>query len=376
MDAKFIFLLVVTGMLWLLTRLIKKRRGWHNFFVIIFSIFITLVVIETAYRFFLKKNAFTLKSNKNFGTYTQHPVAGYMIADTGATITAKIARNGDTIYNTEYTMVPDSGSSSIGLNHRAAYNQRGNDSAQIVFLGCSITFGEGISDSETFAYKTGQLCQTPAVNFGLSGYGTHQAYNIYQNHFNKPSSAKRSFVYSFIPDHILRAKCAYPWNMNDPYFEVAGDSVALKGKASSHSSLARTYKLTRYLSLFNSFTFITDVTTSVVAGKAAQGLEKSDYDRVFNMLKTIQHSAAAHNEKFVVVYWDKYKWKEVDDAKVFDKELIEQNMEALKQAGVTVIKASQAFDVNNQTYFIPGDGHPTPLANQLLAELISRQICK
>lgn len=377
MDIKFIFLLGVTIVLWFITRLLRKRKGLHSFMVIILSIFITLVVIETAYRFFLKKNAFTMKSNKNFGAYTGNPLTGFMIAEAGEMPVAKIARNGDTIYNTVYTLIADSGKNSIGMNHRIGYKgNNANDSAELVFLGCSITYGEGIRDSETFAYKTGELCGVPSANFGFSGFGTHQAYAIYQNKYKDYSDQKhRTFIYSFIPDHILRVKCIYPWNINDPFYELSGDSLILKGKATANSGVAKQHKIVRYLSLINSFTFITDIGTAIVSGKAAKEIQPADYDRAFTMLKNIQRSAASKQDKLVVIYWDKYKWKEADDEKILNRPLIEQKIEELKAAGVTILKASEAFDVNNNSLFIKGDGHPTAETNRLLAEKLAKLIC-
>jgi len=377
MDIKFIFLLGVTVVLWLVTRLVKKRKGWHNFLVIIFSIFITLTLIETAYRFILKKNAFTIKSNKNFGAYTSNPLTGFMIAEEGPLEIAKIARNGDTIFNTVYTIVPDSGKNSIGMNHRAAFRSgSNNDSAELVFLGCSITYGEGIRDNETYAFKTGEFCNTSSSNYGFSGFGTHQAYSIYLNKYsNYSDQKKRTFIYSFIPDHILRAKCIYPWNINDPYYELVNDSLVQKGKATENSSYAKTHRLTRYLSLFNSFTFITDIETAIVTGKASKEIQPADYDRAFTMLKKIQESAAANQDRLIVLYWDKYKWKEADDSKILDRALIEKDMEELKKTGATVIKASEAFDIDNASFFIKGDGHPTPEANRLIAARLSKEIC-
>ena len=375
MDIKFIFLLVATVVFWIITRLVKKKKGLHNFLVVLFTVFVTFVAIETVYRFFLKKNPFTIKSNKNFGAYSSHPLTGFMIADAGNMEVAKISLNGDTIFNTSYNLIADSGANSIGMNHRAGFRSSTNDSSELVFLGCSITYGEGIHDQETFAYQAGQLSNTSSQNFGFSGFGTQQAYNIYLNKYARGTdSKKRTFIYSFIPDHIMRAKCVYPWNINDPYFEVSGDSLQLKGKATDFSGYAKAHKYTRYLSLMNSFTFINDITTSVVTAKAAKALNDADYRRVVLMLSNMQKSIAAGGNQFIVIYWDKYKWKEADDAKVLDKARIDREMEALKQQGVTVIKASEIFDINNTSYFIKGDGHPTAEANKLIAERIAKQV--
>lgn len=376
MDVKFFFLLGLALLLWLATRLVKKKKGLHNFFVVILSIFVTLVIIETAWRFLLKKNATTVKSNKNFGAYASHPLTGFMIADSGEMTVTKQARNGDIIFNTTYTLIPDSGSNNIHMNHRMGFHSSQPDSAELVFLGCSITYGEGIHDKETFAYKTGELCNRSSVNFGFSGFGTHQAYNIYLNKYASLNDHRqRVFVYSFIPDHILRAKCVYPWNINDPYFDWQSDSLVLKGKASDYSGFAKTHKYTRYLSLFNSFTFLTDIETSVVASRAAKSLQPSDYKRVFWMLNRMNQSVSAHGNKLILLYWDKYKWKESDDSQVLNKTSIEESIQRLSEEGVTVIRASSIFDINNPAFFIKGDGHPTAQAAEMVAKKLSQIIC-
>lgn len=377
MDVKFFFLLGAALLLWLATRLVKKKKGLHSFFVVILSIFVTLVVIETAWRFLLKKNATTIKSNKNFGAYASHPLTGFMIADAGEMNVTKEARNGDVIFNTTYTLIPDSGSNNIHMNHRIGYHAPGNDSAELVFLGCSITYGEGIHDQETFAFKTGELCHLSSLNYGFSGFGTHQAYNIYLNKYLQANDhKKRVFIYSFIPDHILRAKCVYPWNINDPFFDWQSDSLVLKGKASGYSGFAKTHKYTRYLSLFNSFTFITDIETSVVASRAARSLQPSDYTRVFWMLKKMEESMTGRGDKLVLLYWDKYKWKETDDSQVLNKSLIEESINSLAKEGVIVIRASSIFDINNPDFFIKGDGHPNAKAAGLVAQKLSQVVCE
>lgn len=376
MDVKFFFLLGLALLLWLATRLVKKKKGLHSFFVVILSIFITLVIIETAWRFLLKKNATTVKSNKNFGAYTNHPITGFMIADAGEMKVTKQARNGDLIFNTTYTLIPDSGSNNIHMNHRVGFHSNRPDSTELVFLGCSITYGEGIHDQETFAYKTGELCNLSSVNYGFSGFGTHQAYNIYLNKYLPVKDQRqRVFVYSFIPDHILRAKCVYPWNINDPFFDWQSDSLVLKGKASDYSGFAKTHKYTRYLSLFNSFTFITDIETSIVASRAAKALQPSDYLRVFWMLNRMNQSITGHGDKLILIYWDKYKWKETDDSQVLDKKSIEDSILQLSKSGVTVVRASEIFDINNPSFFIKGDGHPTAQAAELVAKKLSQIIC-
>lgn len=378
MDLKFIFLLVALTALWLLTRLVRKKKKLHNLLVVVFSIFLTLVLIETAYRFLLKKNPYLIHSSRNFGSYASHPLTGFMIAEPGPLQITKLTLTGDTIFNTTYTLLKDTGAAEIGMNHRVGYGDAAaNDSAELVFLGCSITYGEGIGDTATFAWQTGKACQIPSQNYGFSGFGTHQAYSIFQHKYRRPvDHRRRSFVYTFIPDHILRAKCVYPWNINDPYYELEGDSLLLKGKATAVSNYAKAHKITRYLSLFNSFSFITDLETAIVTGKAARNLSTKDYDRTFAMLRDMTREAHESGDRFYLLYWDKYKWKEGDDESVLDRKLIEAKLAALEQQGLVIIRASEAFDQADPAYFIKGDGHPTAAANQRIAALLAKRICE
>jgi len=379
MDKKLLIILLLNLVLYLIVRFTKAKKGWHNFFVFIFTVFLTLTVLECGYRFLIKKDAFVMRGNQGFGSYAPNDVTGYTLARPGTIQLAKVSLNGDTIYNTVYTVIPDSGLNDLHINHRVAFRPSHTDPEaynEIVFLGCSITYGEGIHDNETFAWKTGELCNTPSLNLGFSGYGTHQAYQVYRNkYYQHPDNKKRVFVYSFIPDHVLRAKCIYPWSNGDPYFAVSNDSLILKGKAYKESNYALTHKLTRYLSLFYSFTFISDLESAIVINKASKAISAEDYQRPALMLREMQRDMAAHDDRFIIVYWDKYKWNNKDDEKSLSRKTIEEMMDKLKGQGAEVLKVSDVINVNDSTNFIKGDGHPTAHTNALLAAAIAKQVC-
>lgn len=375
MDIKLILLLAGNLVLWLLTRSLRKKRGVHTLFIILLSSLVTLTVIEITYRFILKRDPIVTESNRNFGTYATHPVAGYMIADPGILEIKKSTRSGELIYDSKYHLMADTGAGSFGLTHRVGYQHGAGDSSELVFLGCSITFGEGLQDEETLVYKTGKALSQNALNLGLSGYGTHQAYSIFINRYKgRRDGVKRTFVYSFIPDHILRAKCIYPWNLHDPYYSVQGDSLHLEGKAQKHSKYAGNYTFAKYLSVYNTFTFVTDIATSSMIAKADKDVQDEDYNRVFYMLRDMKKEIEANGDRMIIIYWDKYQWRDKDDAKIVDRTRIERALGSLNDSNSKVISVSAAIDVNNPIYFFKLDGHPTPAANEKIAALLLTQL--
>lgn len=375
MDIKLILLLVGNLLLWLLTRSLRKKRGVHTLFIILLSSLITLTTIELAYRFIIKKDPIVTESNRNFGTYATHPTIGYMIAEPGVLEIKKTTRSGELIYQTKYQLMADTGANSFGLNHRVGYQQSASDTNELVFLGCSITFGEGLQDNETMAYKTGKGLSQNAVNLGLSGYGTQQAYSIFMNRYKgKKDGVKRTFIYSFIPDHILRAKCIYPWNLHDPYYTVQGDSLHLEGKAQKHSKYAGNYTFAKYLSVYNTFTFVTDIVTSSMIAKADKDVTNEDYQRVFYMLRDMRREMEANGDRLVIIYWNKYQWRDKDDSKIVDRARIEKELEQLNSGNSMVLPVSEAFDINDANFFFKYDGHPTAVANQKLTDLLLQHL--
>jgi len=89
---------------------------------------------------------------------------------------------------------------------RVDFPQEGIDFSRprILFIGCSITFGQELEYKDTFAAKIGRLLggKFEIVNLGVQGYGTDQSLVRLQQYINriKPSVV----VYTFIPDHINR----------------------------------------------------------------------------------------------------------------------------------------------------------------------------
>src|SRR6185295_17051038 len=114
---------------------------------------------------------------------------------------------------------------------------------------CSFTFGEGLTDQQSLAYLTGEQNDLNAVNLGCTGYGLHQVYQLYLNKYLNADNRNRTFIYSFLYDHILRANGIYEWNQQGPYFVIKGDSIVNMGSLANQRNLSSN-KFIHYMSLF------------------------------------------------------------------------------------------------------------------------------
>jgi len=91
-----------------------------------------------------------------------------------------------------------------GIRAAKAERQIDFNKPRLVFIGCSITFGEGVSYEDSYPAVIGRLLdnQYEIINLGVQGYGADQAYLRLKQYVNdlRPSIV----VYTFIPDHLLR----------------------------------------------------------------------------------------------------------------------------------------------------------------------------
>lgn len=378
MDLKFVWLLIANLLLILLLRFTRKRKTLNNVLTVGFMILITLTVLEGGYRLFFKKKGFT--ETGNFGGSFNTPVAltGFTIKNISDLNVVKKDPEGKLVYDAHYSIIPDSGFNTLPINHRKAYQLLNplRDSVEVVFLGCSFTFGTGVPDTATMAYRVGKQLDYNSINFGGSGFGTHQAYQIYTHKYaSAPDRKKRIFVYTFIPDHLLRAKGIYTWCLNDPYFDVKGDSLQLLGPAYKHSNSARSQVLVRALSLNRTLTLISDIGNNIIQTKGAASATDDDYKRIQLMLEQINKSIQAKGDQLLILHWDDYKGSQNPKGGYYvsiDK--INGIVSRLHTQGAHSINVSSFFNFNDAQNTIPQDNHPSIKGNALMADAVVKMI--
>src|SRR5580698_4589379 len=188
MSKHLAFFIIVNLFLIGLTYMTRRRRKWSNVILLCTTIFLVLSIVEMAYRnFFKDRKAYIQKTGKTW-SFGPHPVLGVQIDTTGVLGDTELTSSGSTIYHARYTIIADS-IGSYRFNHRIGFqNPSGREpeshpTPEIVFLGCSFTFGQGVSDTETLPYRVGAQRNVSTLNLSGIGYGIHQVYKIFLDKF-------------------------------------------------------------------------------------------------------------------------------------------------------------------------------------------------
>lgn len=378
MDTKLFLLLGLNLFLFLLVWAFKRKRRLSNFFLLLFTTLFILTLIEVIYRVFFKKNAFVEKGNFGMTINTLNPIYGYTVKNIKKIRHTKILSNDrDTVFNATYTIIQDTGINKQDINHRVGYNSvSGSDSLEVVFFGCSFTFGSGINDNETLPYQFGKFSEVNTLNMSSGGWGTHQVYRLFRNKYgNVPDKMKRVFIYSFIPDHLLRAKCIYSWDANDPYYTVRNDTLHLAGPAYKNSGPAKIHLAARFFTLAKSLSFLSDLENNLVTLNASKKINDQDYKRIQLMLNEINSTIRGRNDKFIILHWNDYKGPQPGTAPFVSEEKINNIFIELQKKGATIINISDILDINDSSNFIVLDNHPNGIGNGKIAQhLVNRFI--
>ncbi|MBC7848471.1 MAG: hypothetical protein H7Y31_01985 [Chitinophagaceae bacterium] len=380
MDSKFLILIAANVILFLLLRFTKKRKRLNGILTVFFTILITLTIIETGYRFIFRKAGPTETGNFSGSFNTPIELTGFTIKNIPDLHVTKKDAKGNLIYDAHYSIMADSGFNTLPVNRRAGYHlsDPSRDSVEFVFLGCSFTFATGVPDSATMAYRVGKTFNYNSVNFGGSGFGTHQAYQIFTHKYNQvPDRKKRVFVYTFIPDHLLRAKCIYTWCLNDPYFAVENDSLHLLGPAYKHSSAARSQTLVRLFSLNRTLSLVSDLGNNIAQHNGASNVTAEDYQRMDLMLGGINRTIQSRGDEFIVLHWDDYKGlKNPGGGYYIDSVKMNGLLSQLESGGAHTVNVSTFFDYTDSTNSIPQDNHPSIKGNDVMARKVAEMVMR
>jgi hypothetical protein len=188
------------------------KNGVINFSLSLFSLLFTLLVLEVGLRVYV-------------GEYTFHNVlevkrdlfrAAYPSEfDTELGWVPKVGTHKENAWNTRVTIL-DSG---IRSNGREADTTNGQ---VVLAIGDSFTFGDQVSNDQTWPAILEDTGEVTVINGGVFGYGIDQSYlrmltlaDQYQPDI---------IVFSFIPDDIYRCELSERTSVPKPYFVVSGNN--------------------------------------------------------------------------------------------------------------------------------------------------------
>ncbi len=142
------------------------------------------------------------------------------------------------IWNTRVTIL-NNGIRSNGNNESIENNEI------ILAVGDSYTFGDQVSDDETWPSRLEAISKTRVINGGVFGYGLDQSYLRLKALASK--YRPNIVIFSFTPDDIRRSELYERTSVGKPYFELTGngDIVLMKEHIVPTTSSARSLDIFR-----------------------------------------------------------------------------------------------------------------------------------
>lgn len=233
----------------------------------------------------------------------------------------------------------------------------------ILFLGCSFTFGQGVNDEESFPFLVGKKSGWRTYNAGIPGASPSSILvRVFDQGFPGPlTTDETTVVFSLIPDHILRNVGTMSFFRANPtalsYFPYAYmDGETLKMLPSFGDDPTRVKPLLNFLANTN-FTQAFNLDYPV--------LGKSEYVLIARVLQAIESNLKKRYpqiKNFVVAFFPtghlRTQYRELRDV------LQEENIRVFDY---TFVNGPALL---RNAFHLKYDGHPSPLGHDFYSELL------
>lgn len=263
----------------------------------------------------------------------------------------------DTVFDVNYTITPE--------HTRLTPDFDSTKSKHALFFGCSIAYGYGLNDNNTFPYYFQQNSGFNAYNFAFTGYGTNQmlARFEYENVSDLVREKDGIAVYIFFWDHIERAIGSMDrytkWVSNAPYYEWQDDKL-VRNKA---FKTGRPFVSGMYERLYQS-----SIVQYFNVGFPI-GLNETHFDLVSEMILQSKNKYKEQfgSDKFYTVIYPSFT--EVDPEKY------EKFLSYLEDKGLEYIDLTTDFKYTME-HTLGGDPHPNAKTNETLSQRLLQELEK
>ena len=297
--------------------------------------------IESRSSVYVKSGQATHIYEKDY--FAPDPVLGYGPNPNGKMRVASRREKGDeVIYDVLY---------SIDEKGRRFTPDRGDKAdAAILLFGCSFTFGEGLNDRETFAWRLGEMLgeKFQVFNYGFHGYGAHQMLALAESGRLDALGQRYKQIYALyltIRGHELRCVGLSPWDQSGPRYILENGAIKHDGKFSGGATAD---------ALFPRFRAYEQIKQKLIAAFAM-------HTHVAIIAQSMRELAARYNAHALTVIWPDFTRIEP----------------MLRDRGVRILPLADAlpdYASERAKYAIKGDGHPNALANTRIAEALAAYI--
>lgn len=337
---------------------IKTRR---NITLIALGILFALMLIETF--FWVRNEVSQSKNNRKYISqpkFTQpDPVLGSRFMP-NIKSDSTLYRGSTLIYKTTYTFDE--------AGRRVCLPQVSGAKRHALFFGGSLTFGDGVQDSETLASVTQQYLggEYAAYNYGKGGWGAGQMLTLLRRkNFSQYVPHSEGFaVYVFIGDHIYRTTGKYRYVSYWLDYQIYGydKNGMLKGpfRWDSDSNIRRWMKKMRFLNR----------TSSTVKYFTTKDLfHPISNEEAVEVTASVIHAAKAEyqnqfNGNFYVLIWPRLGLSE---------ELNNLFINKLKEKKINIVQVPPYPD-KKRSNIHPLDQHPSVEEYQWVAKYLAETI--
>lgn len=351
----FIVFLFMMGIMMVVRNTLIKSIAFNIGFV-----FLAICALETYFYLRQKNDSFSIslnavKVNTPTTFWSTNKYLGVIPAP-NSTSRMVSTYNDETLFDVNYTI--DEHSHRISPPYKG-----GQEGKSLVFFGCSVTFGYGLEDEDTFPYKVGQKSKNlyKIYNFAFGGYGTHHMLSQIEHGFVKdivkvnPGYA----IYTVIPDHLRRIAGDTKWGASDPHYEIEDQRVVYKGLFSDDKSvISNAIKKVKDSHISHTL-FEEALENNRIALFTAMVVDSRD-----------KMKATFPKCKFVVFFSENTQRK-----------LCDKMIESLEKNGVEVHRMSKMiphFFDKTEKYQIhpPVELHPNAIANEYVANYVINHLIK
>jgi hypothetical protein len=269
---------------------------------------------------------------------------------------AVLVKDNQTVYDVNYTIdnnwkrvTPDFDSS------RSKY---------ALFFGCSIAFGEGLNDNQTFPYYFQESTKEyNSYNFGYSGYGTNHmlARMEFQNLTKQVKEKDGAAFYVFFGDHVNRSigsmNTFVGWLSNAPYYHMEdGKLVRNKMFKNGRYWISKFYELVYQTSIVNYFKL-----------NFPLKFQPKHYDLTAEIVQASkdQYKQQFGNDNFYVVLYPSFNFLPQEDYDYFKS--------VLDKKGIKYFDL-HSFINYGQEHTLGGDPHPNANTNKMLVEELIKRL--
>ena len=250
----------------------------------------------------------------------------------------------------------------------------------ILFIGDSLTFGEGLNDDETLSYYLQDLLRRPALNAGMHGYGAHQSLRILED--DKLYEAKTNglfvtdIIYRAIPGHVNRSAGYSPWDQYGPCYEIDKyGEIKYRGSFidCDKSSRGFTSKIVNRLASSNEPFTVSLFRRFTLLGKYSnKNYSSHDIERFLAITRKMEKISTERGANFYLIFEDSITHGVSCGAASPFSDVLSGR---LKQQHKNLILTSNVYTkdvcLSNNLTISKHDRHPTSAANQILAQFIS-----